>query len=463
MQKAYLSNSGGRYAAAMGDLESAKTEARNASGFIANVWGFIKVLWYTVSASHEVYDNNGSAPKPPIMMVAPGTPFAVGDLKRMGQDLKNTMKFLNTIESTTGASISGALIGNAISKVKLGGTSIADANYWNNKPDLDWDEMTAVYIRDSIIQGSSTPVSTIASNGNTSRVIVRSDPMREMRFLGNSMLGLAGGMALIGTAASALPTGKIGEAISGIAGKVGGGGGAITVALGIIVVTLLGLGLVLAFVIPALPYTTWTLSLLTYLIVFAEAMIASLFWALAHAWPEGDGVTSSLASKGWMLYLQVMMTPILMLAGFFIGIQLVYIMGWWVDNTLFSTLSYAYSGSSNLPLGIGSSLGIFGAIGMLIVYTGLMLAIVWKSFDMTAELKNWVFEWIGGSPRSMGENQSQQQHIMGAVGGAQKSMSQAASSGANASGLAKNKKRDQAAAAAALEANAEPKEDSKEL
>jgi len=35
---------------------------------------------------------------------------------------------------------------------------------------------------------------------------------------------------------------------------------------------------------------------------------------------------------------------------------------------------------------------------------------------MTAELKNWVFEWIGGSPRAMGENDSQQKHIMGAVG-----------------------------------------------
>jgi len=169
-------------------------------------------------------------------------------------------------------------------------------------------------------------------------------------------------------------------------------------------------------------------------------MIASLFWALSHAWPEGEGASSQLSSKGWMLYLQVMMTPILMLGGFFIGIQLVYIMGWWVDNTLFSTLSYAYSGSSTLPFNIGANLGVFGSIGMLMVYTGLMLSIVWKSFDMTAELKNWVFEWIGGSPRAMGENQSQQQHIMGAVGGVKGAGTSAASSGANAIGQAKMRK-----------------------
>jgi len=40
---------------------------------------------------------------------------------------------------------------------------------------------------------------------------------------------------------------------------------------------------------------------------------------------------------------------------------------------------------------------------------------------MVADLKNWVFEWIGGSSRSMGENDSQAKHLMGAVGTATRS------------------------------------------
>jgi len=90
---------------------------------------------------------------------------------------------------------------------------------------------------------------------------------------------------------------------------------------------------------------------------------------------------------------------------------------------------------------------------------------------MTAELKNWVFEWIGGSPRSMGENQSQQQHIMGVVGGAKSSMSQATSSGANARGLAKNRapggggnaKENASNRVDRSSTNAEPKEEIEEL
>lgn len=85
--------------------------------------------------------------------------------------------------------------------------------------------------------------------------------------------------------------------------------------------------------------------------------------------------------------------------------------------------------------------GIFDActLGVFIIYTGLMFAIVWKSFDMTAELKNWVFEWIGGSSRSMGENQGQQQHIMGAVSTAKGAGSQALNSAATSAGGKGNK------------------------
>jgi len=52
---------------------------------------------------------------------------------------------------------------------------------------------------------------------------------------------------------------------------------------------------------------------------------------------------------------------------------------------------------------------------------------------MTAELKNWVFEWIGGSARSMGENDSQSKHIMGAVGTATRSAESSAGAGARGS------------------------------
>ena len=367
------------------------------------------------------------------LVVSPTMSIPVGDILLLSDRVKGTIRFLIDSEESLGMDLSGS-IGGSIESVATGGVG---ANTDGNK---DWDQRTAELIGDAIRYSSMVPSSSLTADGSSQHIVVRSDPMTQMRFLGNSILQIGTICLTFGTTSmlisKVLPASKVIDLADEVSDITKGGSGSIfaplMMILGIVGTALLALGIVLAFIIPALPYTTWTLSLLTYMIVFAESMVASLFWALSHAWPEGEGLASSISKKGYMLYLQVIFTPILMLAGFFIGMQLVFIMGWWVDNTLFSSLSSAYSGDSNII--IGSSMGIFGSIGMLIVYTGLMFSIVWKSFDMTAELKNWVFEWIGGSPRAMGENQSQQQHIMGAVGTAKQAGSQGLNSAVTSGG-----------------------------
>ena len=177
----------------------------------------------------------------------------------------------------------------------------------------------------------------------------------------------------------------------------------------------------LAWVIPALPYTTWTLALMGYLIMFCEALVAAPLWALAHAWPEGEGPTSQMANKGYMLFLRVMLKPVFMLFGFFIGMQLVYVMGWWVDTTIWDTLNSAFDGGKRgtyIPDG-----NPFSLIGMLVIYTGLMLAIVHKSFEMTVQLDDWVFEWLGGAARDMGDKDGAN-HVMGVVNGVKSTSTQ---------------------------------------
>jgi len=60
---------------------------------------------------------------------------------------------------------------------------------------------------------------------------------------------------------------------------------------------------------------------------------------------------------------------------------------------------------------------------------------------MTTELDNWVFEWIGGSARDMGEKSASQQHIMGVASGAKSQVSQAGGQAMGQAGrlMAKNK------------------------
>ncbi len=170
-----------------------------------------------------------------------------------------------------------------------------------------------------------------------------------------------------------------------------------------------------------------------------EAMVAAPVWALAHAWPEGEGVSSGLATRGYMLFLRIMLKPLLLLFGFFIGMQILYVAGWWVDNTIWASLNDAYDTGHVITGAIaGHSFDISGnplsTIGMLVVYTGLMIGIVHKAFEMTTELNDWVFEWIGGGARDMGEKNASQAHVMGVANSAKSHMGQAGSTALNYAG-----------------------------
>jgi len=121
-----------------------------------------------------------------------------------------------------------------------------------------------------------------------------------------------------------------------------------------------------------------------------------------------------------------MLKPLLLLFGFFIGMQILYVAGWWVDNTIWASLNDAYDQGQYVTAGpISISGNPLSAIGMLVVYTGLMLGIVHKAFEMTTELDNWVFEWIGGGSRDMGEKNASQNHVMGVANSAKGHMGQA--------------------------------------
>jgi len=78
--------------------------------------------------------------------------------------------------------------------------------------------------------------------------------------------------------------------------------------------------------------------------MFCEAVVAAPVWALAHACPEGEGVSSGLADKGYLLFLRVMFKPLLLLFGALLGMQTLYVAGQWnhshihIDKTVFTQL-----------------------------------------------------------------------------------------------------------------------------
>jgi conjugal transfer/type IV secretion protein DotA/TraY len=160
------------------------------------------------------------------------------------------------------------------------------------------------------------------------------------------------------------------------------------------------------YYLPALPVILWTLAVLGWVILIIEAVVAAPVWIAAHAMPEGQGIAGEHGRKGYIMLLNILLRPSLMVIGFYIGIALV---------TAFSTFA-TYMLSAGITSGLSlaandSSFGGFGGlysflfsfVSGLIILGGTLLVIFHKSLNLVTWLPENVINWVGGASQSLGE------------------------------------------------------------
>jgi len=86
-------------------------------------------------------------------------------------------------------------------------------------------------------------------------------------------------------------------------------------------------GIVIAYVLPMIPYVMWMAGVAGWIILVCEAMVAVPLWALAHMTLGGDGLHGR-ATEGWSLLFSVVFRPTLMLIGLFLGYFVFDCMSW---------------------------------------------------------------------------------------------------------------------------------------
>ena len=84
------------------------------------------------------------------------------------------------------------------------------------------------------------------------------------------------------------------------------------------IMALLMPGLVIAYVLPMIPWVIWVAGVAGYLILVCEAVIAVPLWMLAHMAFEGQGLHGN-AIRGYELLFNVIFRPVLMILGLFLG------------------------------------------------------------------------------------------------------------------------------------------------
>ncbi|MCH9665907.1 MAG: DotA/TraY family protein [Gammaproteobacteria bacterium] len=174
-------------------------------------------------------------------------------------------------------------------------------------------------------------------------------------------------------------------------------------------VLMLPIAMLLAFYLPATPLVIWLLGVAGWVVLLIEAIFAAPLWAASHAMPEGDGFVGSRAQAGYMVMLSLLLRPILMLAGFFASMPLMIIMG---KVTLL--LFYPFMTSM-----IGDSLtGIMSFIGIMAVFTGLIIQIAHRAYGLIHEIPDKIFRFIGGGTENLGEASNERDSRSVFIGGA---------------------------------------------
>lgn len=156
-----------------------------------------------------------------------------------------------------------------------------------------------------------------------------------------------------------------------------------------------------AFYIPSIPFILWVFGVLGWLMLVVESLVASVLWASGIATPEGEGLLGERGSQGFMLFLNVMFRPALMVIGFFASFLLLTTIGNWVGAGFVT-----FWGQENASAWISWNPLMW--IGSVMLVTYLAMELAHKVFELITWIPENVMRWVGGQGAQLGEQKHAQ-------------------------------------------------------
>lgn len=234
---------------------------------------------------------------------------------------------------------------------------------------------------------------------------------------GGALAAFEGGIeaandSVVGQAAGLLT----GSAVNAGAGALLGGLKYLQTWLIVAVSGLLLTGCFFAYVFPVLPLLYWVFAVVTYGFLILEAIVAAPLWAASHAWSTQDeGFAGEMGKKGYLLFLELLIRPLLYVVGFFAVFIFMRVAGWFVAR-LFELYYYSYSAASESS--VFWTNGPITTLAMMFVLGGMYVYLFrWLYTEGISNLPRKVINWIGGHGQSLGVAQGAEQMRAAIVGG----------------------------------------------
>ena len=172
-------------------------------------------------------------------------------------------------------------------------------------------------------------------------------------------------------------------------------------------------GVLIAYVLPMIPYVMWMAGVCGWLILVSEAMIAVPLWMLSHMTVGGDGMHGR-GIEGWGLLFNVLFRPVLMLVGLFLSYFVFDCMSWLLRQSFGIASGFVLANGSIVAnwIGLVVLLNIF-------VMTNVVAAVM--SFRMIALIPHHLPRLIGfnAASRVDAHDFSQQGAYLAGLGTAQ--------------------------------------------
>ncbi len=157
-----------------------------------------------------------------------------------------------------------------------------------------------------------------------------------------------------------------------------------------------GIGVMMSYFIPMIPYVLFTFGALGWMMGVIEAMVAAPIVALGVMLPEGHDVFGQ-GKEALMLIFYAFLRPTMMIIGYIAGIILASV-GIWMINTGFSQFTNSYLDYSGINPNNGDNTiaYLFSFIFFFFIYIAMCMYVIEQAFEMIYRLPDGILRWIGG-------------------------------------------------------------------
>lgn len=158
-------------------------------------------------------------------------------------------------------------------------------------------------------------------------------------------------------------------------------------------------GVMLAYVLPVLPFIRFLFAIFGWILAYAEAVVSVPVFALAHLNPEGEGLVPQETRQGYLLLLQLLFRPLLIVAGLILALLLMngmfdFLNAVWMQTVIGANGTVTVNPTTGM---VTADIGAFGKIVYGVIYAAITYGICNTCFKAVDYVPNHALRWIGSS------------------------------------------------------------------